>query len=101
MNQLTDQDRYTGTAPPRETQPPPAVPAGAMMTQPKQAGSQLDNQAEPEDSQRRREQAEQQSDKGLGYGAQDGEEMADAPDVTERGYGGASREREEKLEEDD
>lgn len=49
-----------------------------------------------------REQAEAQSGeqsaiKGLGYGASDGEEMADAPDASERGYGGAGEERERRA----
>ena len=62
-----------------------------------------DRMPHDENQARRRQQAGAQSDhepdrKGFGYGAQDGEEMADAPDASERGYGGASEEREEKLD---
>lgn len=101
MNQQTGNDRYAGTTSPRENQPPQVAPEGDAMAQQKQAGAQMENQGERKDSEQRRQQAEQQSDKGLGYGAQDGEEMADAPDATERGYGGASEEREKKLEKKD
>lgn len=101
MNQQTGNDRYAGTRPPRENQPPQATPEAGAMAQQKQTGAQMENQTHRGDRDQRRQQAEQQSDKGLGYGAQDGEEMADAPDVTERGYGGASEEREEKLDEKD
>ncbi|WP_120077326.1 hypothetical protein [Aurantiacibacter odishensis] len=101
MNQQTGNDRYAGTTPPRENQEPQMAPEGDAMQQQKQAGAQMENQTHRGDREQRRQQAEQQSDKGLGYGAQDGEEMADAPDVTERGYGGASEEREEKLDKKD
>jgi hypothetical protein len=54
----------------------------------------------------RREQAAAQdrpdAPQGLGYGAEDGEEMGDAPDLTDpsqRGYGGAGEARLKKLEE--
>ena len=121
MTQQTGNDRYAGTMPPREEQQAPPADAGGIMHQGKQAGMQMDQQNDRGQQNERREQAGQQSDrslagsnrdssdnqpgeareKGFGYGAQEGEEMADAPDTSERGYGGASEKREEKIEKED
>ena len=61
-------------------------------------------ETDPEAERTRREQAagqgSQDAPQGLGYGAEDGEEMGDAPDATERGYGGAGERRMKKIEED-
>ena len=56
-----------------------------------------------EDQAKRRQQAGEQSDhdpdrNGFGHGAQADEEMADNPEASERGYGGATQRREEKLD---
>ena len=74
------------------------------------------HQQDPAEERRKREQAEQQERKGsngFGYGAEDGEEMADAPDASEdetkdeeveakeaekRGYGGLSEAEEEAYD---
>lgn len=63
-------------------------------------------QADAADERTRRQQAAGQgspdAQQGLGYGAQDGKEMGDAPDVSDpsqRGYGGGGEERLRKLEE--
>lgn len=101
MTQQTGNDRYAGTTPLRETQGMQRLYDAAIMEEPKQAGAQMDNQT-PRDTDevdsKRRQQAGAQSDRGFGYGAQGGEEMADAPDASERGYGGATEKREEKIE---
>jgi len=61
-------------------------------------------EADPEAERTRRQQAagqgSQDTPEGFGYGAEDGEEMGDAPDASERGYGGAGERRMKKLEED-
>jgi hypothetical protein len=61
-------------------------------------------EADPEAERTKREQAagqgKQEAPQGLGYGAEDGEEMGDAPDASERGYGGASERRMKKLDPD-
>lgn len=104
MNQQTGNDRYAGTTPPRENQQPQSTPQADLMTQAKQAGSQMDNQSVPSDTQQRREQAGQQSDQGLTDGGKthaDGDEASDAPEPSQRGYGGATKEREDKLDADD
>ncbi|WP_160484308.1 hypothetical protein [Aurantiacibacter rhizosphaerae] len=98
MTDQTGNDRYAGTRPARQSQEQAPMVAGDMMEERKQAGVQMDQQPTREDQESRRKQAGEQSDKGFGYGAQDGEEMADAPDASERGYGGAAKEREEKLD---
>ncbi|RIV83910.1 hypothetical protein [Aurantiacibacter zhengii] len=91
MNQQTGNDRYSGTTPPVQNQKIQQTPAPAVMTEAKQAGAQMENQARPKDTEERRQQAAQQSDQGLGTGAQDAED---------RGYGDASKKREEKLDDD-
>lgn len=98
MTDQTGNDRYAGTTPPRKSQPMREVDAGETMLEPKQAGAQMEQQSRRADREKRREQAGEQSDRGLGYGAQDGEEMANAPDVTQgdaatRGYGDAEKAR--------
>jgi len=64
-------------------------------------------QNDPETERTRRQQAAGQGDdnaqQGLGYGAEDGEEMRDAPDATDpsqRGYGGAGEQRMKKIDGD-
>ncbi|WP_338241736.1 hypothetical protein [Aurantiacibacter hainanensis] len=98
MTQQTGNDRYAGTTPARETQGVQRLYDGAIMEEPKQTGAQMDDQTPRDEDDRRREQAGAQSDRGFGYGAEGGEEMADAPDASERGYGGATEKREEKIE---
>lgn len=55
------------------------------------------HEGDSEAERKRREQAAGQGSpdvpQGLGYGAEDGEEMADAPDATERDYGGPGEQR--------
>ncbi len=88
---------------------PTPQPGSANVSETAQAGGSQyevntpDRMPHDENQAKRRQQAGAQSDhqpdpKGFGYGAQDGEEMADAPDASERGYGGASEEREKKLD---
>ena len=91
MNQQTGNDRYSGTTPPRENQQIHQTPEASVMTQAKQAGAQMDNQTPPDNSEERRQQAARQSDQGLGSGTKDAED---------RGYGDASEEREEKLDDE-
>lgn len=107
------QPKAQADAPPAQAQAP-KQPDAANNVQPAQAGSSQyeintpDKMPHDEDQARRRQQAGEQSDhnpddknpdnKGFGYGAQDGEEMADAPDASERGYGGAGEAREKKLD---
>ena len=64
-------------------------------------------QNDPDTERTPRQQAEGQGDEskqqGLGYGAEDGEEMSDAPDASDpsqRGYGGAGEQRLKKLQGD-
>ena len=91
MNQQTGNDRYSGTMPPPQNQKLPEILAADAMTEPVQAGAQMDNQTQPGDSDKRRQQAARQSDQGLGSGTQD---------AANRGYGDASENREEKLDDD-
>ncbi len=120
MTEQTGNDRYAGTsAPQRQSQSQPAINQHNVMGSEKQAGAQLEspqNQPRDQDDDARRQQAGAQSDKGFGYGAEDGDEMAEAPDAStdgnsqddggdapkpsDRGYGGAAEEREEKLDKD-
>ena len=72
------------------------VNSPSAMQQPQQVGA--DQQREQAAAQRDQSGAENDErsgsgEKGLGYGAEDGEEMADAPDVTKRGYGDADKAR--------
>ena len=72
------------------------VNSPSAMQQPQQVGA--DQQREQAAAQKDQSGAENDersgsSEKGLGYGAEDGEEMADAPDVTKRGYGDADKAR--------
>ena len=72
------------------------VNAPSAMQQPQQVGA--DQQREQAAAQKDQSGAENDErsgsgEKGLGYGAEDGEEMADAPDVTKRGYGDADKAR--------
>lgn len=68
-----------------------------------------DTMPHDEDDEVRRKQAGAQSDHssddlprdGFGYGAEDGETMADAPDASERGYGGGAERRKEKVDGED
>ncbi|MFB0612201.1 hypothetical protein [Aurantiacibacter poecillastricola] len=128
MTDQTGHDRYAGTTPPqRQSQSQAPASGSVMMSQKQQQGVQLDeNEKQPpkssdqyelntpenmphdEDDDARRQQAGKQSDhredempkEGFGYGAEDGETMADAPDASERGYGGATERREEKVKDD-
>ena len=121
MTKQTGNDRYAGTTPQSsqqqsqsqsqklsENDEPSVEPNTADHAETAQAGevrhemNAPEHMPQDEDHSARRQQASEQSDhdpirKGFGYGAQDGEEMSDAPDASERGYGGASEEREEKL----
>lgn len=106
MTDQTGNERHAGVAPARETQQAQISPIGEMMDQQKQRGTQMDQQTRRDQHEQRRAQAGAQSDQGLGdrgfgYGAQDGEEMKDAPDASERGYGGGGEKREEKIDEDE
>ena len=72
------------------------VNSPSAMQQPQQVGA--DQQREQAAAQKDQSGAENDErsgsgEKGLGYGAEDGEEMADAPDVTKRGYGNADKAR--------
>lgn len=105
MTQQTGNDRYAGTTPNRQTQARQAPSGGAMTGESGQSAVQMDQQTRRGQRDERRQQAGAQSDQGLGergfgYGAQDGEEMEDAPDASERGYGGATEKREEKLDDE-
>jgi|GEM_PF-3341552 len=89
MTDTAEKESYAGIAPPRKNQEPQQMPEAEPMLEPKQAGMQMDNQSPRKDREQRRQQAGQQSDqglieRGLGYGAEDGEEMEEAPDVTQR-----------------
>jgi len=84
----------------------PAEQAEAASGHPGQQ-RQDEPQADPDAERTRREQAAGQGSpdapQGFGYGAEEGEEMSDAPDVSdpeERGYGGGGEERLKKIEGD-
>ena len=72
------------------------VNSPSAMQQPQQVGADQQREqaaAQKEQSGAQNDERSGSGEKGLGYGAEDGEEMADAPDVTKRGYGDADKAR--------
>ncbi len=112
QSQGQSQSQSPGQSPGQSPAQPAEQPGAASSPQTTQAdGSQYDvntpdRMPHDEDQAKRRQQAGEQSDhdpdrKGPADGAQDDEETADAPEASERGYGGATQAREEKLDEAD
>ena len=109
QSQGQSQSQSHGQSPRQSPDQPVQQPASAGSPQTRQAGGPQyevntpDRMPHDEDQAKRRQQAGEQSDhdpdrKGTGNGAQDDEETADAPEASERGYGGATQAREEKLD---
>lgn len=110
--QSQSQGQSQGRSPEQSPDQPVEQPTSAGSPQTTQAGGSQyevntpDRMPHDEDQAKRRQQAGEQSDhdpdrKVTGNGAQDDEETADAPEASERGYGGATQAREEKLDDAD